>query len=58
MCCICGKINNRYQVDVTSAQTIKFEVTGRGIAVDNIFYENTNLLVKTSVDKGEYLWNI
>lgn len=54
-----GRIKNRYQLDVAVPQTIKFEVTGNGIVVDKIFYENTNLLDENSIDsEWVYYWNI
>lgn len=54
-----GRIKNRYRVDVSAPQTIKFEITGNGISVDKVFYENDNLLDENSINNdSEYFWNM
>ncbi len=35
-----GMIKNKYRVDVEKAQTIKYNITGKNISVDNVYYEN------------------
>lgn len=38
-----GRIKNRYQVDINTAQTIKYNITGKNASVDKVYYEDAVL---------------
>lgn len=39
-----GRIKNRYQIDIDTAQIIKYTITGKNAVVNRCYYENTILL--------------
>lgn len=53
-----GRIKSRYQIDVNSAQFIKYKAVGKDVIVNKVYYENAILFDERVQDNSPYLWNL